>query len=83
MEPSPSETSSDNVEVSAEVLAELQQSLDWHAAILAVLLQEAGGVVEVKADDLTGINLAQARASISYDDERKVYIIEGLYTDES
>jgi len=59
------------------------ESLNWHAAILAVLLQEAGGIVEIRKDELTGIQLDKAKVSITYDKERKVYVIEGLYTDES
>lgn len=92
MEPSHSETSSDEdtikpVEEEETVytngyVKELQESLNWHAAILTVLLQEAGGVVEVEAKDLEGIRLDRARAQVSYDEERKVYTIEGLYTED-
>lgn len=83
MEPSHSETSSEEVEAySVQYVQELQESLNWHAAILTVLLQEAGGVVEVEAKDLEGIQLDRAKASVSYDEERKVYTIEGLYTED-
>jgi hypothetical protein len=75
MEQLPSETSS-------EYVAEIEHSLNWHAAILAVLLQEAGGVVEVKAEDLEKIKLSEAKASVVYNEDRNVYIIEGLYTED-
>lgn len=60
----------------------MQESLNWHAAILTVLLQEAGGVVEVEAKDLEGIQLNRAKAQVTYDGERDVYTIEGLYTED-
>lgn len=66
----------------AEYVKELQESLNWHAAILTVLLAEAGGVVEVEAKDLEGIQLEKAKAQVSYDEERNAYIIEGLYTED-
>ena len=69
-------------EVSNDEIETLRQSLDWHAAILTVLLLEAGGVVEVDAKELEKIDLNRAQARISFDEERNVYIIEGLYVED-
>jgi hypothetical protein len=63
-------------EISSEEELSLRENLDWHAAILAVLLEEAGGAVEISAEDLNGISLASAQATVSYDPERDVYTIE-------
>jgi len=67
-----SETSSD----------ELMENLRWSMAITAVLLQEAGGLVEIKQKVLEGINLNTVQTKVLFDEDRKVYIIEGVY-DES
>lgn len=69
-------------EMSSELLEELTLSLNWHAAILAVLLEEAGGVVEVKAEDIEKIDVARAKVQISFDEENNMYTIERL-NDES
>lgn len=72
----------ETVAYTAEQIKELQDSLNWHAAILTVLLLEAGGVVEVDAKELGKIDLNKAKARISYDEEREVYTIEGLYVED-
>jgi hypothetical protein len=69
MEPSQSE-------ISSEQYQELMTSLNWHAAILAVLLEEAGGAVEVSAEDLEKINVVTARVRITRQDETNTYLIE-------
>lgn len=80
MEELPSETFSD--ENLKEYITTLEENLNWHAAILAVLLQEAGGVVEVDAEELRRINLSKAQAAISFDPENNTYKVEGLYTED-
>lgn len=66
---------------SEEQIAFLNDMLNWHAALLAVLLEEAGGVVEVKGEDLYAIDLATAKATITHDQDRNVFIIERKTTD--
>lgn len=92
MEHSHSETSSDEevLTITRRELEEVTQNirllsdnLNWHAAILAVLLEEAGGVVQLKRDDLDGIDLATAKATIAYDEATETYTIERLQPDES
>lgn len=74
MEQESSTTSSDVEPVDEELT--LRQNLDWHAAILAVLLEEAGGAVVIHEDDLRAIELSTAQATISYDEEHRTYMIE-------
>lgn len=64
-----------------EQIAFLNDMLNWHAALLAVLLEEAGGVVEVKSEDLYAIDLASAKATITQDEDRGVFIIERMVFD--
>lgn len=89
MEELPLETSCDcddnvinTVQVSVEEYEQLTESLNWHAAILAVLLEEAGGAVEVKREDLADIKLTEARAAISYIEETDKYLIERVVTED-
>jgi len=92
MEPSHSETFSDEETIKPqerkasvytnEYVQELQDSLNWHAAIMTVLLAEAGGVVELSGKELNAIQLDRAKAQVSYDEDRDVYIIEGLYVED-
>lgn len=70
------------IEVPVEEFKHLRESLDWHAALLTVLLLEAGGVVEVDAKELEKIDLNRAQARISLDEERNVFIVEGLYVED-
>lgn len=85
MEPSHSETSSESVDLEKENLKlhndELMEMLKWNAAIVTVLLEQAGGVAEVSAEDLQRIDLSKANATVEYDSERDVYVIKGVYED--
>lgn len=85
MEPSPSETSSESVDLEKENLKlhndELMEMLKWNAAIVTVLLEQAGGVAEVSAEDLQRIDLSKANATVEYDSARDVYVIKGVYED--
>ncbi len=64
---------------SEEYVESLRENLNWSTAILTVLLQEAGGAVEVSREDIEGIDLNRASASVKYDEAREMYIIEGNY----
>ena len=77
MEESLSETSSE------ARIAELYEMLRWNVGILTVLLQEAGGLVEIDKPTLEGIDVSKARTVVSYDEDREVYIVEGVFEDES
>jgi len=76
MEVSPLETSSAD-----KYVAELEDMLKWNVAILTVLLQEAGGLVEISRETLEGINVGQAKTQVSFDSAKQVYLIEGVYDD--
>jgi len=68
---------------SDEYVDQLVENLKWSTAIVAVLLQEAGGLVEIKQEVLEGINLNIARTTVLFDEDRKVYVIKGIYEDGS
>ena len=57
----------------------LAESLRWNSAILSVLLQEAGGVVEIAKETLLGITWEQVNATVRLDEERDVYIVDGNF----
>ena len=61
---------------------EIETSVNWHEAILAVLLQEAGGAVEVKKEDLLSIDLVKAQASITYNEEKDTFLIEAVIVED-
>lgn len=55
----------------------LQEIAQWTHGILAVLLQEQGGVVEISEESLSSIDMSRSTLTVKFDDERKVYIVEG------
>jgi hypothetical protein len=75
-EESPSET------YSIEYVHELQNMLNWNAAIVYILLAEAGGLVEVKREVLEAVDVASVNTQVSFDQNKDVYVIEGVYKDE-
>lgn len=82
MAESHSETSSDKL---TEVMAhrdELMDMLKWNAAIVAILLEQAGGVAEVTRADLERVDLSKVNATVEYDQKRDMYVIKGVYDDE-
>lgn len=76
----PLETSSEHTEKEYQ---ELLQMLKWSNAVLSVLLEEAGGVVEIDKEVLHGIDLNKVVAGLYLDEERNVYVVEGVYEDEA
>lgn len=81
-EESPSETSSEIEGLQARI-AELYEMLRWNVGILTVLLQEAGGLVEIDKATLEGIDVMKVRTVVSYDEEKEIYKVEGVFEDES
>lgn len=62
---------------------QIMEMLKWNTAIVSVLLQEAGGLVEIPKETLEGIDLTKTQTLVTPDEERGVYIIEGVFEDES
>jgi hypothetical protein len=96
MEELPSEMSFDETVVEGEVdvkqlIAELEENrkysaelldmLKWNVGILTVVLQEAGGMIEVDQQELESIDLSKTRTEISFDEERNVYIVKGIFNE--
>ena len=83
MAQSHSETSSElTVEQLMEYNDQLFDRLKWMVAINTVLLQEAGGLVEIDQSVLESINVMAARTEVTLDQERGVYIIEGIFEED-
>lgn len=61
---------------------ELMEMLKWNAAIVAVLLEQAGGVAEVEREDLERIDLSKVNATVEYNQEKDIYVIKGVYDDD-
>lgn len=78
MEQSPSETSFEELKA---LYKETYDNLRWVMAINSVLLQEAGGAAEINRETLESIDLNKTRVEITYDVERDVYKVEGVYND--
>lgn len=66
---------------SKQYAQELFNQLSLNAAILVVLLDQAGGMAEVTKEELESIDVTKANARLYYDEEREVYVIEGMYED--
>lgn len=62
-------------EISQEETMDL---LRWTHGILAAVLQEAGGVIEIEEKDLSSVDLSKSQIKVNFDEERKVYIVEGF-----
>lgn len=82
MEESHSETSSELEQVIAH-RDEVMNMLKWNAAIVAILLEQAGGVAEVTREDLERVDLSKVNATVEYDQERDMYVIKGVYDDDA
>lgn len=63
--------------------AELYEKLRWNIGISIVMLQEAGGVVEIEKEVLESINIDTVQLMVRYDEEREIYIVEGVFEDGS
>lgn len=64
------------------LLEELQgkrEALKWSNAVLAVLLQQAGGVVELTKEDLESIDLNKLTITATYVAARDIYVVEGEF----
>ena len=64
-----------------KIVTAQEESLNWTSAILAVLLQEAGGAVVVSKADLEGIKLKKEMARIIQNDD-DTYTIEAILDEE-
>jgi hypothetical protein len=75
MEESQSETYSD------EFVDALIEEKKWLSAINAVLLQEAGGLVEIDKKTLLSIDLNNTAIKITYNEETETYTVEGVFNE--
>lgn len=66
---------------SEEEYQTLVRDKEWLAAINAVLLQEAGGVVEITKEALKSIDLTRTQFEIRYNEESETYTIEGVFNE--
>jgi hypothetical protein len=88
---SPSEISSEETVESlernemAQLIAhrdEIMDMLKWNAAVMAILLEQAGGVAEVTRQELESVDLAKVNATVEYDAQRDIYVIRGVYEED-
>lgn len=56
---------------------EIFEMLRWNHGILAVLIQEAGGIVHIPEADLAAIDINKSNIIVKFDDEAGIYIVEG------
>lgn len=81
MEESPSTTPSDD-----EALRLMKEAYDlavenWkvNAAVCVILLEQAGGMAEFTPEQLEAVDLNRANVTVTHDEERNMYVIEGSY----
>jgi hypothetical protein len=79
-EVSHSETSSELEDMRAWA-RDLFEQLKLNAAVLVILLEQAGGVAEFTPEELSAIDVNRANVRMYLDEERNVYVVEGLYDD--
>lgn len=60
----------------------LLENLKLNAAVCVILLEQAGGVAEFTPDELASVDLGRSNVRLSHDEERNVYVVEGVYENE-
>lgn len=79
MEESHLETLSDeNVELK-RTIAKMEENLQWCTVVMAVLLQNDGGVLELDDDILAQIDLSKVNIRVRRDEEKQRYVVEGTF----
>ena len=74
-----SETEYENLVASYQ---ELYENLKLNAAVCVLLLEQAGGAAEFTPEELQAVDLSKSNIALSFDEEKKIYRLEGVY-DES
>lgn len=64
-----------------EYALETFEQLKLNAAILVILLEQAGGLAEFTKEELESIDVSAANARLHYDEDRNVYVLEGVYVE--